>query len=115
METPDCLKIKVEGYLIIKDLLYVSGPVDVDGFKLDGIINVEIVQSGRRLTIESFEIEGDVVDMALNDGGIVYLSPAYNTEFTKKIYNEFIRKAEELAIKTAKETSENLWNYRLAD
>lgn len=107
----------VEAHLFIKDVLGVKGPLTIDGIELDAVVHVRIVHTGSNtMSIEYFEIDGNVIDMYTNENGIVYVN--YDSglgTYTRKILNKFTNEVEQIAIEMARNTPEEEWDYRLIE
>lgn len=112
-------KYKLEAFIDLMDVLGRTGPLVVDGYNLDAIINVSIVQKGSdEFVVQYFEVEDNIVDLvSLYDGALI----AYR-EFDLKgdkqiniILRKFKQIVEQIAIQTAKNTPEQNWDYRLIE
>lgn len=109
--------INIEAYLKINDLLGTIGPVNIDGYSLDAVVDLVILQTGsNELIIEEFEVDGGVVDAFEDDSSVVYLN--YETQLGSEVSKtmiKFTNEVERLAIEYAKGTEESQWSYRIGE
>lgn len=108
---------EVEAVLHIRDILYVNGPIIIDGLSLDAVVNVDVFQTGiNRLEIEYFEVGGNIVDITNDDGSILYVGFEEGLKSSMAhILNNFIIEVERIALEQARNTPEENWDYRLTE
>jgi hypothetical protein len=107
--------LNLEAYIEIKDLLGATGPVTVDGFDLDAVVNVVVVQTGTNsLVVDQFEVDGGVVDAIDDSPSIVYLNyeAQCGSEISKTMDN-FTKEVKRLAVEYARNSDEDKWSYRI--
>lgn len=105
------LKPGVIGYLIIEDVLNKT-PLVIEGVKVDAIVDAMVIQDGLGLSVDDIIVDGKMLDLEHPDGTLEYrLTNNVDEDFMTLFYEE----VERIAMETAKETSEDYWDYRIED
>ena|ERR1700722_11284963 len=105
------MKQKVIGYLILEDLLE-NSPLTIGDLTVDAIVSVLVIQEGKDILVDDIVIDGNILDLENEQGNIEY-SPIRNMD--EDFMDEVYSKIEQIAITRAKQTTEDLWDYRLVD
>lgn len=99
------------GYLILEDILE-NSPLLVEGCKVDAVVSVTIVQDGKDILVDDIVIDGDMLDLEDRLGNLNYRSLSnVDEDFLDQVYTGI----EQIAINKAKQTPEDLWDYRFLD
>lgn len=109
----------VEATLDIKDVLYTSGAIKIEGVFLDAVVNVVVSMYGSNdFEVEFSEVKDNIVYVDNGDSKEELCALNYNApenSATGEFMKRFIIAVELAAITIAKNTPEHEWNYRIAE
>jgi hypothetical protein len=99
------------GYLILEDVLE-DQPLVIEGCTVDAVVTVLVIQEGSEVLVDDIVIDGNMLDLEDRTGNLDY---RLVSNVDEDFMSEFYSMVEELALKKAKQTPEDLWDYRLLD
>lgn len=111
-------KSLAEGVLHLYDVLH-EGPIHVDSYTIDAVVNVVVVQSGDgELHVEDFRVKKNKLTVVHTESNILIGTFEFDAA-ADPVEAEFLSKFQEivemLAITEARNTPEKFWDYRLVD